>query len=173
MNTMAKGLVIGAAAGGALLVGTNQLATDERQAELKEDGRDVLGRSEARANLAPLALMGASAIGAGYLRRGALGTTLGPAVAFGAVALVASAGVSTLVNSGSNPSGYMAATGLMGAAALGGYALGVADRVPVRLAKGTGIVLAVAGAALLAPSVASKVGDVIGRGRESLAAADE
>lgn len=159
MRTMTIGTMAGLAVGAALLGAASKLPTPERaEAQLEAGGADEMSGAEARAKAAPILLMTAGAIGGGYLRRGATGTHFGPAIALGAAALVAGPGVSTFVNSGTNPDNYMAATGIAGIAATAGYAAGVGTSVPVRLAKGAGIAMAVAGAVLYAPSVIDRVG---------------
>lgn len=138
------------------------LPSEAAERRLERDGIEAFSDVEATATFAPLAFMGAAAVGAGIGKRtsSAALTT----VSLGAAALLASTGASTMVNADNEHAvDYLRTLGLMGVTAAAGFAVGAMDEIPINRAKVTGLALIGLAAGGLAGPTISYLKDVPGQ----------
>ncbi|MCW2973705.1 MAG: hypothetical protein JWN72_1978 [Thermoleophilia bacterium] len=162
-TTKLLGLGAGTAAGVGLgFAARAALPSAAAEARLEQQGVESFSDVEATATFAPLAFMGAAAVGAGIGKRtsSAALTT----VSLGAAALLASTGASTMVNADSEHAfDYLRTLGLMGVTTAGAFAVGAMDEIPLNRAKLTGLALIGLAAGGLAGPTASYVAEVPGQ----------
>ncbi|MCW2927628.1 MAG: hypothetical protein JWM86_1596 [Thermoleophilia bacterium] len=153
-------LIGGGATGLAVGVGTQYLfPSPDRERELDAKGISTMSHREATATFAPIAFVGAAAVGVGLKQRSdkAAMTT----VALGAAAMLASTGASAMVNAEEDSAEqYLRTLGLMTATAAAGFAVGATRFVPENRAKVIGLgMIGLAGGALL-PETANYLGGI-------------
>lgn len=153
IGSLGIGAAVGVAGGAAAHA---LLPNPETERELAKRGISTMSDREAIATFAPMAFVGAAAVGTGIAKRSE--TAAITTASLGAAAMLSSTGTSAMVGAdGETADEYIRTLGLMSTVAAGGFAVGAMTKVPLHRAKLVGLGLAGVSAGGLAPSAATYV----------------